>query len=350
MKNSFSLNGRYIGPSEPVYFVAEISANHNQSFERALEVIRAAKEAGADAVKVQTYTADTLTIKSSNPEFRVGGGTLWDGKTLYDLYREAYTPWDWQPKLKAFAEDLGLGFFSSPFDESAVEFLESLEVGAYKVASSEIVDIPLVRRLAATGKPLIVSCGMASLAEIEEAVVTILREGQSNVALLKCTTAYPTRPDEMNLRTIPHLQATFGLPVGLSDHSMGHAAALAAVTLGACIIEKHLTLRRSDGGADAPFSMEPEEFAEMVSGSRMVERALGGVAYGPTESETAAKRYRRSLYVCEPIRKGDPFTERNVRSIRPGAGLHTRHHQEIIGRHARADLDKGTALRWDMVE
>lgn len=350
MKKSILFNGREIGGGSPVYFIAEVSANHNQSYERAKEVIKAAKAAGADAVKLQTYTADTITIESDQPCFRVEGGTLWDGATLHQLYSEAYTPWEWQPKLKSFAESLGMGFLSTPFDSTAVEFLERMEVQSYKVASSELVDIPLLKCVGATGKPVLVSCGMATLADIDEAVQTLRQAGTEDIVLLKCTSAYPCSPDEMNLRTVPHMAATFGLPVGLSDHSMGYFAAVAAVSLGACVVEKHLTLRRSDGGPDAAFSMEPEEFAEMVKATRLVERAMGGVHYGPTASEKAPVLYRRSLFVCEPVAAGELLTKQNVRSIRPGAGMHTRHYEEVVGKRARRDLAKGTPLSWDMVD
>lgn len=349
MNKTMFFNGREIGAGAPVYFIAEVSANHNQSYERAVAVIKAAKAAGADAIKLQTYTADTITIKSEKPYFRVGGGTLWDGTTLHQLYSEAYTPWEWQPELKAFTESLGMGFLSTPFDSTAVDFLERMEVQSYKVASSELVDIALLRCIGATGKPVLLSCGMATLSEIEEAVKTLKLAGTENIVLLKCTSAYPCPPDQMNLYTLPHMAATFDLLVGLSDHSMGYAAAVAAVSLGACVVEKHLTLRRSDGGPDAAFSMEPEEFAQMVTAARHVERALGSVHYGPTESERAPVLYRRSLFVCEPIAAGELLTEQNVRSIRPGAGLHTRYYAEVIGRRALRDLEKGTPLSWDMV-
>lgn len=350
VKKKMLFNGCEIGDGSPVYFIAEVSANHNQSFERALEVIKAAKAAGADAIKLQTYTADTITIESDQPYFRVAGGTLWDGATLHQLYSEAYTPWEWQPDLKAFAESLGMGFLSTPFDSTAVEFLERMEVQSYKVASSELVDIPLLKCVGATGKPVLLSCGMATLAEIEEAVTALRLAGSEDIVLLKCTSAYPCPPAEMNLHTLPHMAKTFNLPVGLSDHSMGHAAAVAAVSLGACVVEKHLTLRRSDGGPDAAFSMEPEEFAQMVTATRLVEAALGSVSYCPTASEKSPVLYRRSLFICEPVAAGELLTERNVRSIRPGAGLHTRYYAEVVGRRARRPLEKGTPLSWNMVE
>lgn len=350
MIKNIKFNGREIGVGAPVYFIAEVSANHNQSYERAIEVIRSAKEAGADAIKLQTYTADTITIESDKSCFRVGGGTLWDGSTLHQLYSEAYTPWEWQPALMAYAESLGMGFLSTPFDATAVEFLERMQVQSYKVASSELIDIPLLKCVGATGKPVLLSCGMATIAEIDEAVQTLRQAGTEDIVLLKCTSAYPCTPEQMNLRTMPHMAEAFGLPVGLSDHSMGFSAAIAAASLGACVIEKHLTLRRSDGGPDSAFSMEPEEFAEMVKATRLVERALGGIHYGPTDSEKAPVLYRRSLFVCEAVAEGELLTAKNVRSIRPGAGLHTRHHAAVLGRRARRPLEKGTPLAWDMVD
>jgi pseudaminic acid synthase len=264
MDRKIRFNGREIGAGAPVYFIAELSANHNQSYERAIEVIKAAKAAGADAVKLQTYTADTITIDSDMSHFRVGGGTIWDGATLHQLYKQAYTPWEWQAELKLFAESLGLGFLSTPFDATAVEFLEGLGVESYKIASAEMIDIPLLKLVGATRKPVLLSSGMANLAEIDEAVQTLRQAGTQDLVLLKCTTAYPCPPEEMNLLTMQHMAQTFGVPVGLSDHSMGHAAAIAAIALGACVVEKHLTLSRSDSGPDSAFSMEPEEFAEMV--------------------------------------------------------------------------------------
>lgn len=343
-------NNKIVGFGAPVYFVAEVSANHNQSLDRAIDVIKAAKWAGANAVKLQTYTADTLTIDSDAPPFRVSGGTLWDGRTLYDLYSEAYTPWEWQGKLKKMSESLGLGFFSSPFDDSSVEFLESIQVESYKIASSEIVDLPLLRRVGSTGKPVMLSCGMATLAEIEEAVSTLRDAGCDNIILLKCTAVYPAKYEELNLLTIRHMATTFETPVGLSDHSEGSLAPIAAVALGACVIEKHLTLRRSDGGPDSGFSMEPEEFKQMVDAVRKIENALGDVKYGPTKSEKNSIRYRRSLFVCRDISKGELLTAENVRSVRPSNGLHPRHFDEVLGKRARKKLRKGTPLDWVLIE
>ena len=340
---------RVIGSGCSVYIVAELSANHNQDFDLAVKIIHAAKEAGADAVKLQTYTADTITINSDRPEFRIGGGTLWDGRNLHDLYGEAYTPWEWQPKLKQVANDLGMDLFSSPFDASAVEFLEKMGVPAYKVASFELVDIPLIQKMARTGKPLIVSTGLATLEEIQEAVRAARNAGATEIALLKCTSAYPASPDEMNLRTIPELARRFDVPVGLSDHTMGIAVPVAAVALGACIIEKHLTLSRSQPGPDSAFSLEPHEFKAMVEAVRTTERALGKVQFGPAAHEVNSLTFRRSLFVVEDLKQGQPFSNANIHSIRPGHGLHTRHLPEILGKHATRDIQRGTPLSWDLI-
>lgn len=348
MQRWISIGGRRIGPGEPVYVIAEMSGNHNQDLNQAIRIIEAAKEAGADAVKIQTYTPDTLTIDCRNEHFTIRG-TIWDGRTLYDLYGEAFTPWDWQPQLKTVADRLGLGFFSSPFDATAVEFLQRMDVPAFKIASFENVDVPLLRTVTRTGRPIIMSTGMATLAEIDEAVRTVAAAGGSQLALLKCTSAYPTPPDDMNLRTIPHLAEAFGVPVGLSDHTLGPVVPSAAVALGACAIEKHLTLSRDNPGPDSAFSLEPREFKAMVDAVRIVERAVGSVSYGLTSAETASRAFRRSLFVVRDMRRGEPFTADNVRSIRPGAGLHTRHLEEVLGRCATRDIPRGTPLTWSLV-
>jgi N-acetylneuraminate synthase len=344
----FTIGDRQIGPGRPVYIVAEMSANHGQDFEQAVRILHAASESGADAVKLQTYTPDTLTIDCDRDAFRIGG-TIWEGRTLYDLYAEAYTPWDWQPKLKEIAGQLGLDLFSTPFDTSAVDFLEAMGVPAYKVASFEIVDLPLIRRIARTGKPMILSTGMATLAEIDEAVRAARGAGATHIALLKCTSAYPASPEEMNLRTIRHLAEAFGVPVGLSDHTLGIAVPVAAIALGACIVEKHFTLSRRLQGPDSPFSLEPDEFRGMVAAIRDAEQALGGVSYQATEKETESRAFRRSLFVVQDMRAGEPFTEQNLRSIRPGFGLHTRYLSEVLGRHARCDIERGTPVAWDLI-
>jgi len=348
MSPFIEIGGLRIGPSHPVYVIAELSANHGQRFEQAVELVRAAKACGADAVKLQTYTPDTLTIDCDNEFFRIKD-TLWHGRTLYDLYREAFTPWEWQPKLKRVADELGIDFFSTPFDASAVEFLERMNVAAYKVASFENCDIGLLRKVAATGKPIIASTGMATLAEIDELVDTVFSAGAQQLALLKCTSAYPALPEEMNLRTIPHLADAFGLPVGLSDHTLGVAVPIAAVSLGACIIEKHFTLSRAAGGPDSAFSLEPEEFKNMVQSIRVAEQALGTVHYGLSAGETKSRAFRRSLFVVKNIKAGEIFSRENIRSIRPGQGLHPRHLAEILGRVASRDIERGTPLRWEWV-
>jgi pseudaminic acid synthase len=344
-----TIGDRKIGPDLPVFVVAELSANHNKDFDQAVRLIQACKESGADAVKVQTYTPDTITIRSDREYFQIRSGTIWDGRTLHELYGEAYTPWDWQPKLKRVADDLGLGFFSSAFDSTAVDFLESMDVAAYKVASCELVDIPLLQKISRTGKPLIISTGMATIEEIEEAVVTAREADAGEIALLRCTSAYPAPPGEMNLRTIPELTRRFEVPVGLSDHTMDIAVPVAAVALGACIIEKHFTLSRALKGPDSAFSLEPPEFKEMVEAIRVAEKSLGKIHFGLTDSEQSSRVFRRSLFVVQPVRQGDTFSEANVRSIRPGHGLHTRHLPQIVGKHASRDIERGTPLSWDLV-
>jgi pseudaminic acid synthase len=344
------IGNRTIGPHQPVYVVAELSANHNQQFENAVRLIHEAKEAGADAVKLQTYTADTITIRSEGEQFRIGGGTLWDGRTLHELYGEAYMPWEWQPKLKQIANDLGMDLFSTPFDDSAVDFLEKMNAPAHKVASFELVDIGLIQKIARTGKPMIMSTGMATVEEIEEAVQAARKAGATEIALLKCTSAYPAKPDEANLRTIPELTKRFGVPAGLSDHTMGTVVAVAAVTLGACIVEKHITLSRSLRGPDSGFSLEPQEFKAMVEAIRTAEQALGAVHFGVSPQEANSRAFRRSLYVVLDLRRGEEFTAENVRSIRPGHGLHTRHLPQVLGKRASRDIVRGTPLGWDLVE
>jgi pseudaminic acid synthase len=346
---AFGIGDRQIGSAQPVYVVAELSANHGQDFDQAVLLIRAARESGADAVKVQTYTPDTITIRSDRECFQIRGGTIWDGRTLHELYGEAYTPWDWQPKLKQAADDLGLDFFASAFDPTAVDLLESMGVPAYKVASCELVDLPLLERIARTGKPLILSTGMATIEEIEEAVQTARKAGATQIALLKCASAYPALPSEMNLRTIPDLARRFDVPVGLSDHTMDIAVPVAAVALGACIIEKHFTLSRSLKGPDSAFSLEPAEFKAMVKAVRVAEQSLGEIRFGATESERSSRVFRRSLFVVEALRQGEIFSGENVRSIRPSHGLHTRHLPQIVGQRASRDIERGTPLSWDLV-
>jgi len=345
MTPAIAIKDRSIGPGQPVYIIAEMSANHGQDFDQACKILAAAKEAGADAIKLQTYTADTLTIASDKEPFRIKG-TAWQGRNLHDLYQEAFTPWEWQPKLMAAATDMGLHCFSTPFDESAVDFLESIGVPAHKVASFELVDLALLRKIAATGKPVIMSTGMATLAEIDEAVTTLRQGGCREIALLKCTSAYPASPLSMNLRTIPHLAQAFDTVSGLSDHSLGLAVPVAAVAMGASIIEKHLTLSRSVPGPDSSFSLEPVEFKAMVAAVREAEQALGAVSYAVTKQEEASRAFRRSLFVVRDIKAGELFTTDNVRSIRPGHGLHPRYLEMTLGRRATQEIEKGTPLAW----
>lgn len=345
---SVRIGRREIGPQFPVYIIAEMSANHGQDFDKAVQILEAAKSSGADAIKLQTYKPSTMTIDCDKPDFRVSG-TVWDGQNLYDLYGEAYTPWEWHPRLKDVATDLGLDFFSTPFDDTAVDFLEELGVPAYKIASFEIVDLPLLRKVARTGKPVILSTGMATLSEIDEAVETLKDEGAENIVLLKCTSAYPASADAMNLLTISHMSETFKVVAGLSDHTLDVAVPVTAVALGASVIEKHLTLDRSVPGPDSAFSLEPQEFREMVAAVRTTESALGSVDYGLSEREAASKVFRRSLFVVNDVRAGELFTGENVRLIRPGTGLHSRYFPDVLGRRARLDISRGTPLSWDLV-
>jgi len=340
------ISGRKIGRGQPVFIVAEMSANHHQDFDEAVRIIRAAKECGADAVKIQTYTADTLTIDSDREYFRIKG-TLWEGETIYSLYKKAYTPWEWQPKLKKVADDAGIIFFSTPFDRSSVDFLEKLDMPAYKIASFELVDIPLIEYAASKGKPVIMSTGMATLKEIEDAVKAA--KSAPGIALLKCTSAYPAPPEESNLQTIPDLASKFGVVPGLSDHTRGIAVPVAAVALGACIIEKHFTLSRKTPSPDSAFSLEPEEFREMVSEVRVAEKSLGRVFYGTTPEEGKSRVFRRSLFAVRDIKAGETLTEENIRSIRPGHGLPPKFLKEIMGKKAKADIKKGTPLTWDTI-
>ena len=343
------IEGRTVGVEFGTYLIAEMSANHGQSFEQAAEIVRAAKDAGADAIKLQTYTPDTITIDCQGETFQTAKGSLWEGRTLYDLYGEAYTPWDWQPKLKKLADGLGLACFSTPFDFTAVDFLEEMDVPAYKIASPELVDLPLIRKVAATKKPVIMSTGMATCEEIEEAIEAFRQAGGTELALLKCTSAYPSPPESMNLRTIPDMAKRFRVPVGLSDHTLGIAVPVAAVSLGACIIEKHLTLSRSTPGPDSAFSLEPPEFKQMVDAIRVAEKALGQVKYGLAEAEQLSQRSRRSLFVVQDVKAGERLTPDNVRSIRPGYGLPPKHYEDVIGRLAARDMQRGTPLQWDAI-
>jgi pseudaminic acid synthase len=344
------IKGKKTGAGHPVYIVAELSANHGGSLEKAKQTIRAAAEAGADAIKVQTYRADTVTIDCDNEIFTIKGGTIWDGANLYSLYEQAYTPWEWHGELQQVAHECGLGFFSSPFDNTAVDFLEELNVPCHKVASFELVDLPLLRKIGSTGKPVIMSTGMASKEEIREAVDVLKAAGCGELILLKCTSSYPADPAEANLNTLPDLASEFGCPVGLSDHTMGIAVSVASIALGACLIEKHFTLSRADGGPDSSFSLEPSEFKELVGSVRIAEKSLGEVRYGGTESEEKSKAHRRSLFVVKGVKKGELFTAENVRVIRPANGLHPRELENVLGKTATQDIVLGTPLSWSLIQ
>lgn len=349
-KKHFKIKNRKIGLDYPTYIIAEMSCNHNQDIKIAYKLIDEAMRVGADAIKLQTYTPDTMTIKSDKPIFKEClKGTLWENNTLYDLYSKAYTPWEWHEKLKNYANKLGLDFFSSPFDPTAVDFLESINVPAYKIASFEITDHILIKKVAQTGKPVIISSGMASLSDLNDAIKVLKDNGCTQICMLKCTSAYPADPKDANLITIKHMAETFNIITGLSDHTLGVEVPIAAVALGARVIEKHFTLSRESGSADDAFSLTPDEFKQMVDSVRIVEKTIGNITYG-TNSENKSKKFRRSLFVVEDIKKGDLLTEKNIRSIRPSNGLHTKFYYDILGKKAREDLEKGTPLNWDLFE
>ncbi|MEY9559389.1 pseudaminic acid synthase [Sinorhizobium fredii] len=331
------------------FIIAELSANHGGSLETAIASVHAAAEAGADAVKLQTYTADTLTIDCSSEIFQIKQGTLWDGQTLYSLYSEAYTPWEWHEPIRNATLSAGMEFLSTPFDPSAVEFLESLNVNLYKIASFEIVDIPLIKLVAAKKKPMLMSTGIADLATIDEAVRACRSVGNNDITLLKCTSAYPAPPEDANLATIPNMASTFGVEVGLSDHTIGHAVAVTAVALGATVVEKHFIIDRSIGGPDASFSMEPAEFRQMVDAIRTAERAMGSVDYSVQGASAKNRKFSRSLFVVEDVNEGEELTYYNVRSIRPGDGLHPRYLDEVVGLRASRSIRRGTPLDWSLV-
>ena len=350
MNKEIRIGNHYISENSPAYIIAEMSANHNMDYDRAVRIVRAAKEAGADAIKIQTYTADTITLDCDAPDFQITQGTLWDGRTFHDLYAEAYTPWEWQPKLQELAKELDIDFFSSPFDFTSVDFLEEMKVPAYKVASYEITDIPLIRKIASLKKPVIISTGIAMEEDIELALKTCKEAGNEDVILLKCCSAYPSPYEDINLRTMVDMADRFDCLTGLSDHTEGHAVSCAAVAMGAKVIEKHLTLRRADGGVDSAFSMEPEEFAEMVKNIRISEKAMGHATYELTKKQISGRDFSRSLYIAEDMEAGDVFTEDNLRSVRPGFGLHPKYYDEILGRRVTHAVTKGTPLKWDLVE
>lgn len=342
------IGNREIGPGTPAYIIAEMSANHAGSIENAKKIIHAAKEAGADCVKIQTYTADTITIDCDKPYFHIGEGT-WNGENLYQLYQKAYTPWEWQAELKKEAESIGLDFFSTPFDKTSVDFLEEIGVGFYKIASFEIVDIPLIKYVASKGKPIIMSTGMSTIGEIEDAVNAVRSQGNERLALLRCASAYPAITDEMNLMTMKNMAEVFHVPVGLSDHSMGSVGAVAAVALGANIIEKHFCLDRAIENPDSSFSMNPEEFAQMVKDVRQAEKAIGRVSYGATEQEKSNVTFRRSIFCVKDIKKGEKLTEENIRVIRPGHGMKPKFYEDILGQVALTDIERGTPMSWGLI-
>lgn len=344
------IGGRKIGAGYPPFVIAEMSGNHNQSLERALEIVEVAAKTGAHGLKIQTYTPDTMTIDLNEREFSISDpNSLWAGTSLYQLYGEAYTPWEWHKPIFDRARELGLVAFSTPFDDTAVDFLESLEVPCYKIASFENTDLPLIRRVAATGKPLIISTGMASVAELDETVRAAREAGCKDLVLLKCTSTYPATAANTNIRTIPHMRQLFGCEVGLSDHTMGVGVSVASVGLGATVVEKHFTLSRADGGVDSAFSMEPAEMAQLVRETELAWLALGEVSYGPTEVEKKSLQYRRSLYVVQDMKAGDRLTSENLRAIRPGLGLATKYVEVALGKAVNQNVKRGTPLTWDLL-
>lgn len=349
MPKQILLAGRPVGPAHPPYVIAEMSGNHNGDIGRAFALIEAAQDAGADAVKIQTYRADTITLDHDGPDFRIEGG-LWDGNRLYDLYETAHTPWDWHEKLFEKARDVGITLFSSPFDPTAVDLLAQLDAPAYKIASFELVDLPLIEKVAAQGKPMILSTGLANLGEIQEAVATVRGAGVEDFVLLHCISSYPAPADDSHLRTMPNMGETFGVMTGLSDHTAGTAVSVAAVALGASVIEKHMTLARADGGPDAAFSLEPDEFARLTADCRCAWQALGKVHYEVKGAEAGNVHFRRSLYVVADMAAGDTLTEENIKSIRPGFGLPPKELPSVLGRKARHDLTRGTPLSWDCID
>lgn len=349
MEKTIRIKDRVIGEDSPCYIIAEMSANHAGNIDRAIEIIYAAKASGADCIKLQTYTPDTITINCNNEYFRIKSGT-WQGENLYELYGKAYTPWEWHGKLKEEADKIGIDFLSTPFDKTAVDFLEDLGVCCYKIASFELVDLPLIRYVAAKGKPIIMSTGMGSLGEIEDAVNTVRSQKNEQLCLLKCSSAYPAISADMNLKTLRNLKETFNLPVGLSDHSMGSIGAVAAVALGASVIEKHFCLSRTIENPDASFSMEPYEFKSMVDDIRTAEKAIGKISYELSEREKSSVVFRKSIFSVRDIRKGEMLSEANIRVIRPGYGLAPKYYQQIIGMKATLDIPVGSPIEWKMVE
>lgn len=349
-KPEIIISNRKIGPGHRPFIIAEMSGNHNQSLDRALEIVDAAARAGAHALKIQTYTADTMTIKSDQADFFINDTeSLWNGQSLYDLYQQAYTPWEWHKAIFDRCKEHGMIGFSTPFDETAVDFLESLEVPCYKIASFENTDIPLLRKVASTGKPIIASTGMASVAELDELVKTVREAGCKDLILLKCTSSYPATPENSNIRTIPHMQQLFDIQVGLSDHTLGVGVAVASVALGATVIEKHFTLSRADGGVDSAFSLEPEEMKSLAEETERAWQGLGAISYGVGEKEKNSLKFRRSVYVVKDLKAGETFTKENLRVIRPGFGLPPKYLEMLLGKKAKKDVARGTAVTLDML-
>ncbi|QBK30795.1 pseudaminic acid synthase [Roseitalea porphyridii] len=342
------INGRSIGPDHPPYIIAELSANHNGDIERAFRIMEIARDSGADALKIQTYSADTITIESNRPEFQIKGG-LWDGRSLYELYKWAQMPWDWHEPLFQKARDLGITIFSSPFDFTAVDLLESLNAPAYKIASFEAIDLPLIRYVAQTGKPMIISSGMANADEIQDAVATAREAGCDSIVVLQCVSGYPAPAEEYNLRTIADMKDRFGVLVGLSDHTIDNVAAVTSIGVGACVIEKHVTLDRNGGGPDDSFSLEPDELRALVRDANIAWKAMGSASYGQSPSEKGNAQFRRSLYVVKDVARGETFTNDNVRSIRPGIGLAPKHLDDVLGKTASKDIERATPMSLDLV-
>lgn len=350
MNNSFTVEGISIGKEHRPFIIAEMSGNHNQSLERALEIVEEAAKTGAHALKLQTYTADTITLNVENSDFEIRDeNSLWNGSSLHKLYNQAYTPWEWHEAIFNKSRELGMIPFSSPFDETAVDFLETLDIPMYKIASFENNHLPLIKKVAETGKPMIISTGMASIAELEEAVNTAKEAGCQNLILLKCTSTYPSTPDNTNITTIPHMRELFKCQVGLSDHTLGIGVAVASVALGATVVEKHFTLSRDEGGVDAAFSMEPNEMKSLVEDSLSAWQSLGNIQYGPTEKEKASLKFRRSVYVSRDLKKGETFNEKNLRIVRPGFGLEPKYYEMLLGKISKVDIKKGTPLTWGKI-
>jgi len=349
-KKTISIGKDKIGEGQPPYVIAEMSGNHNRSLKRALEIVRAAAKAGAHALKLQTYTADTMTLDISNGEFLINDPeSIWKGETLYNLYKKAATPWEWHEQIFQLCKEVGITVFSTPFDSTSVDFLEDLNVAAYKIASFENIDLPLIRKVAKTGKPIIMSTGMATVSELNEAVEVARDEGCGDIILLKCTNSYPSTPENSNLLTIPHMKKLFNVQVGLSDHTLGIGVSIGAVALGATVIEKHFTLDRTEGGVDSVFSLEPAELNALVIESKRTWQALGKIQYGPNDQEFESLKFRRSVYIVEDIKKGEQLTKDNLRCIRPGLGLSPKYYDILLGKKVNCDLEKGTPMHWDLI-